>query len=381
MYISVESICQSPDFKDLEIIAGKNGLHRNVKSVSVSDMKIAYSEKAFFEEDSLFISALSFFDGCNDSEIEEYFDCLIDQKTAGLIYSNNEDPKKYISESIIRKCNNANYPILALKSDISYASIMSTINQYLAFEDLTASYKYTIHEIQNKRLSNGDLHEMVSKVLPGSAEQLIVLCFDGQIISDIMFSDFIVNTLNSSLDVYAGGVGIKYYLMTCSTDVEIDKHYAYVIQSLKNYFKVENMGVSLVHKKWEIKTALKEATDAYLTACRSGDQLVKFSPLSTFQLLSFISDSYEAHAYYDEFKRILSTNCTAAHLDEVMDTLKAYIACHGDYKATAEQCHQHENTVRYRINKLKAWLDLEDNPIEFHEVSSIICKLDALYNS
>lgn len=381
MYISVESIYNSPDFKDLKIIAGKNGMHRNVNSVSVSDMKITYSDKVFFSEGDLFISALSFFDDCNPEEIEEYFDCLINQKTAGLIYSNIENYEKYISKDIIKKCNDADYPILVLNNNTSYASIMATINRYIAFEDLTASYKYAIHEIQNRLLSNSDLHELVSRILPGSEEYLIALCFDGEIISDIMFSDFIVNTLNSSTNVYAGGLGMKYYLMTGTTEIEINKHYSYVLHSLKNYFKIDNMGTSRIHKRWEIKTAISEATDAYCTACRSNKEFVEFSPLSTFQLLSLVSDSYEAHAYYDEFKRVVSSNCTAAHFDEIFDTLKAYIECHGDYKAMAEKCHQHENTLRYRINKLKAWLDMEDDPISFHEVSSIICKLDILYNS
>lgn len=381
MYISVESIYNSPDFKELKVIAGKNGMHRNVSSVSVADMKATYSDRAFFEEGELFISSLSFFDDSNPEEINEYFDILIGQKTSGLIYSNNRDPEDYITEDIIKKCNSADYPLMVLKSEVSYASIMSMINRYIAFEDLTATYKYAIHEIQNRLLSSSDLHELISRILPGSEEYIIALSFDGEIISDIMFSNFIVNTLNSSTNVYAGGSGLKYYLMTEATESEMEKHCSYVIQSLKNYFKIENMGVSRIHKKWDIKAAINEATDSYGTACRSGKELVRFTPLSTFQLLSFVSDSYEAHAYYDEFKQIISSKCTVAHFDEMMDTLKSYVECHGDYKSMTEKCHQHENTLRYRINKLKTWLNMEDDQVGFHELVSIICKLDIIYNS
>lgn len=381
MYVSIKSICNSPEFKNLEIVAGKNGTHRNIKGISVSDMKLSHSDKSFFEEGYLFISALSFFNDCNEKEIEEYFDCLIDRKTAGLIYSNDEDYQHYISEDIIKKCDNANYPILILQNDTSYASIIATVNRYIAFENLTAAYKHIIHEIQNRLLSNSELHNLVSRILPSSEEYLVALCFDGEIISNIMFSDFIVNTLNSSTNVYAGGSGMKYYLMTTATEAEMDKHCLYVINSLKNYFRIENLGASRIHEKREIRTAINEATDAYCTACRSNKEFVEYSPLSTFQLLSFISDSYEAHAYYDEFKHILAQNCTPAHFDEMMATLKAYVKYCGDYKIISEKFHQHENTLRYRIHKLKTWLDMENDPIGFHEVSSIICKLDILYNS
>ena len=68
MYISVQSICNSPDFKDVKVIAGKNGLHRNINKVSVADLKANRSEKSYYEPGCLFISSLEFFEDCTEKE-------------------------------------------------------------------------------------------------------------------------------------------------------------------------------------------------------------------------------------------------------------------------------------------------------------------------
>ena len=57
-----------------------------------------------------------------------------------------------------------------------------------------------------------------------------------------------------------------------------------------------------------------------------------------------------------------------------MNTLKAFVQNKGDYKLTALAVSQHENTVRYRMNKLRSWLDMDDDNISFYETISLIAK-------
>ena len=46
------------------------------------------------------------------------------------------------------------------------------------------------------------------------------------------------------------------------------------------------------------------------------------------------------------------------HGTELVNTAKALVARHGDVKAVAEELHQHPNTVRYRMRKMKAVLGI-----------------------
>lgn len=364
----------------MKLLAGEKGMNRSVKRVSVSDLKGSQSEKQYYNAGDLFISSLRNFDlNLDINEVEEFFDCLIDGKTAGLIFSCDEGQEDAVPQYIIDKCNDADYPLLAIESG-TYAEIMATINKYLAFEDLTLSYKYTINEIRNKHLSTGDLNDITLQLFPGTEEYIAVICFEGDVSSDVMFADFIVKTLNSSTNVYAGGEGIKYYLIADKDPAAMKKRMATVKVMIKEYFNVIRIGESRVSKRWEIKQALDEAVNSYRMATWLKEDVVTYSPMSTYQLLSLVANSSEARAFYAEFKRKLADNCTEAHFEDMMDTLKTYIDCHGDYKATAEMCNQHENTIRYRINKIKSWLDLEEDTVQFHEVASIARKLAVLFD-
>ena len=72
--------------------------------------------------------------------------------------------------------------------------------------------------------------------------------------------------------------------------------------------------------------------------------------------------------------KILDEHTSAEHRVEIMNTLKAFVRNKGDYKLTALDVSQHENTVRYRMNKLRSWLDMDDDNISFYETISLIAK-------
>ena len=39
---------------------------------------------------------------------------------------------------------------------------------------------------------------------------------------------------------------------------------------------------------------------------------------------------------------------------------------------------QHENTIRYRINRLRNYLDVEEQPLLFHEIISLAVRIESM---
>ena len=78
--------------------------------------------------------------------------------------------------------------------------------------------------------------------------------------------------------------------------------------------------------------------------------------------------------------KVIDHHTSIEHRNEVLDTIKAFVKNKGDFKKTAFDVAQHENTVRYRINKLKTWLDMEDDNISFYETISLITKYSQFYD-
>ena len=61
------------------------------------------------------------------------------------------------------------------------------------------------------------------------------------------------------------------------------------------------------------------------------------------------------------------------HGTEIVRTAEALVNWHGDVKAIAEELHQHPNTVRYRMRKMKAVLGIphEDDKVFINLLSLV----------
>ena len=64
----------------------------------------------------------------------------------------------------------------------------------------------------------------------------------------------------------------------------------------------------------------------------------------------------------------------------LLETLISFVNHDGDYKKVSSELFQHENTIRYRILKVKSILNLDKSNIEFYEKISIGVKLHRIYN-
>jgi len=93
------------------------------------------------------------------------------------------------------------------------------------------------------------------------------------------------------------------------------------------------------------------------------------------EILIALDDTDRLREYYDEYMLKLTSNTTIADTNELIKTLEVYTECSGDYEESAKALHLHVNTVRYRINKIRRYFDLEENIILFHEKVSILMRV------
>ncbi|WP_239443049.1 PucR family transcriptional regulator [Gordonibacter sp. An230] len=103
--------------------------------------------------------------------------------------------------------------------------------------------------------------------------------------------------------------------------------------------------------------SIRQALSAVASAQRQGLRLVRWADLhldafaiaaKSDRLFMSASDLHRSKlAAYDE-----------EHGTELMRTAEVLVARHGDVKAIADELHQHPNTVRYRMRKIKAVLDI-----------------------
>ena len=109
-------------------------------------------------------------------------------------------------------------------------------------------------------------------------------------------------------------------------------------------------------------------------------QLCIWHKVCQFQVCGYDSFSKAVHTlhFYDEFCREIAAKTTEEGMEDMLLTTRAYVQCNGDFKKTAKKLKQHENTIRYRINRLRNYLVVEEQPLLFHEIISLAVRIESM---
>ncbi len=118
----------------------------------------------------------------------------------------------------------------------------------------------------------------------------------------------------------------------------------------------------------ELRQSFREAEQALSIALRlyGGDRTTDFEELGIHRLLFHLQGTAELESFYQETLAQLM-EYDREHDGELVDTLRAFFANHGNLSRTAEQLILHRNTVSYRLERISqlSGLDLEDEGDRF----------------
>ena len=97
-----------------------------------------------------------------------------------------------------------------------------------------------------------------------------------------------------------------------------------------------------------------------------GSPVTYFGDLGLYQLLTALSANPEATRFFRKTLGRLITHDDNKNA-ELVDTLEAFFACHGNLSQTAGRLHIHRNTLTYRLERIAAitQLDLDDPDARF----------------
>ena len=118
----------------------------------------------------------------------------------------------------------------------------------------------------------------------------------------------------------------------------------------------------------ELSQSFREAEQALSIALRlyGGDRTTDFDELGIHRLLIHLQGTAELESFYQETLALLM-EYDREHGGELVDTLRAFFANHGNLSRTADQLILHRNTVSYRLERISqlTGLELEDEGDRF----------------
>lgn len=366
--------------KDAKVIAGVNGINREIKAISVYD---CVPQDDFFsdEDGTLYITLFEQYRE-HPQDILEWIKYLYQNKVSGICTI--DDGLKYLDEYVLEFCNEAGFPIVSFDRDVAYADIIENISVLLYFDDLHMVNEQRLTRILCDKLSEHEFLREIGTINQAFKNNVRVLAVSGEIESEIDRK-----TINHVFDQARQNTYIKYQNIHLFIFTEgegenpgrrLDERMGAVMDKLSPAFQNLVWGKGELCEKIHFDRAVESALTALELAGHTGRRSFIYNRMEDLTLLAPIKDSKEVREFHDAFLEKISEYDKSGK-KEFIKCIREYVLNRGEYQIVAEKLFQHENTIRYRINKIKSILGLEDDTIKFNELIALFVAADSLLDN
>lgn len=380
MQVTFGDILKNAMFTNSRIIAGEEGISRKVKRISVFDCKCEENriDKGIYKEGDLFITCLDQF-AVDQSGINTYFRALGETKSAGLLIVTDE-LLGVIGQDVINYCNSINLPVVVVYDELTYAEIIDVCNRYITSDNLNTFNALKLEKIMYGKISQSEKMEVLYSINSNIKGFVRCIFVEGDFISDIEKEETFSYHANSRNDIYVRTDSHMIFILSAESEKELRKHTDVVTNKILDFIKSPTMGFSRIYPRREIARLLEEGMKAIETARTLDIKRQSYDPMSSLQLLLNLKDSEEAVDFYNAYVNAISEKVSEEALKDLLITIECFVASSGSFSETAEKMNQHVNTIRYRVNKVKEALKMENDTVKFYETIALASKLRILIN-
>lgn len=384
MGIPVKDLMDSKTMKNSKVLSGDRGLCRIIKRISVYDSPVRSDvlDRRIIKKGDFIITSM-FFQKSSGALINEFIKMLNDTGCSGICVSNqylNELP-----EEVLQYSNEIEFPIIQFDSGVPYADIIET-----TMELIITSQNYLINELKidkllKEKLAPSEIREVSFEVNPNFKENNCVIYIEGYKLKDKTLSlKSLLDFFNSNTDYSAFYYkkSILAILTFGKSNLNYNKNIVKVsLSEIDKYLEDYKIGVSnLHHSLGELNIGINEAIFASKNSEYFGESVSLYNDIGVNRLLIPIIGNVELEKFYSMIIEPITKYDEEFH-SELLDTIISFVKNDGNYKKTADEFFQHQNTIRYRINKVKSILNMEHNDIKFHESISLAIRISNLINS
>ena len=388
MSISILEAMKLPTFKDFELVAGYRGLDREIQRASILDYEYEKSLSSkpitvFFYREDFVISSLIYAKD-DPSLILKSIKGLVADGVSGLAVK-----RVYydvLPDEVIQYANEVNFPIFMFDQKGSfYEDIVTEIYDKNREKNNLSFKEAKIGILLNEDMDKSSVKNMAQDFNISFKDNLFALCLKPKKYIEENTLSTIIDNLNKGLNInhaayrYRGCIFIIYTYEEKNNDFNklVDLTVASLFINLNDYY----MGISNFHKYIdELDMVLKESMYAMRVASIEEENQKYYDEIGVYKLLMPSYDkNYMRNFYNDTIGKIIKYD--QKYNTELWETSLAYIKSSGNIRETAKLVNLHENTVRYRINKVKEILGSKNSEYEFYEELSLGIKLHMIYQN
>ena len=393
MSITILEAMKLPTLKDFKLVAGYRGLDREIESVSILDYEYERSLSGkqivtFFRRQDFVLSSLIYAKD-DPSLILESVKGLISDGVSGLAVKNIY--YDVLPDEVIQYANDMDFPIFMFdKKGSFYEDIVTEIYAKNKEKNSMSFKEAKIGILLKEELDKSSVKNMAEDFNISFKNNLFCICLKPKKYIEENTLSNIISTLNRDLAInhaayrYHGSIFIIYTYEDKyreKKDIDFNKLVSLAMPSLFINLNDYYLGISNFHKNIdELNLALKESMYAMKVASIEEENKKYYYEIGAYKILMpSYNNSYMMNFYSDNIGKIKQYD--QKYNTELLATSIAYIKSGGNIKETAKIVNLHENTVRYRINKLKEIIGIKNSEFEFYEQLSLGVKLYMIYQN
>ncbi len=363
MKVTVEDICNFPEFSNLKVIAGKGGLNNPVERCGVLDYEFVEGVKnkwanTNFRVENMIVVTSFLYAKDNDYLILDAIKKLASRKCHGLIIKNIFNLP--IRENVIRYADTMNFPIILIEgSDIYYEDLIILINERVKHYESLHYRESKVDEMFRNPSNNEALEKIAYEINPSFKSDIIAMYFES--IDDFapekyheMESKILRKGILTALDsmfYYKGG-----FFIVLSRDMfhTVDERVLTeaVLEAFGDSIDRFNVGISSVHHLlYQLKNCLEESRYAAKLKKISQKQIMLYEELGLYKVILPFCESDIMKDFAREYIKPLEDYDLETN-GNLLETAIEYVLNDGDLQKTAESMIQHKNTIRYRLKNI-----------------------------
>ena len=374
--ITVADILELSVLQNARIVAGARGLNREVNSVNVCDNPPSASDLEIdFQENDIYLSFL-YFAKEDLSYLDMVFKRLSEHHAAALIVFDEyfqDLPPQYAA-----LFDEAQIPVIFTDFHTPYSAVITSIIEFRMYAEQRKNLE------DGKRISQREKMEIVAELNPNFDKNALVLFAIDRKNPQAPVSSILnlCNAVNQDTRAFAteyrkGILVILTYSDSRLSEVE-ESHKRYIAlihQHLPNAI----VGVSDLRPLQTLGTIIAQSYTALTSGRAAAGETVYYKNIGISRILIALYDTPALEQFYtDMTEPILKSD--AENKGQLFDTLLCFARLNMDYKKTAAAMYVHENTVRYRINKIKELIPYGTTEVDFQDTLSITYKIYLMQN-
>ena len=380
--ITVMELVAHPVFKEFKLLAGESGLYNPVLGTAIFEWESADDVERTFLEGEFVVTTLS--QAKNDVSLAEKCVKLLIKKGVCAIGIKTIYFKE-ISEELKSYSDEHKIPIFFF-SDTFFDDIIFTIKNALISNSMNTDYELKLTRLLKADSDSDTIIKTAKEINPFFLDE-IICCFASPNNKNIKNKEDLEQTYTHVIDQkynklldskslvysmisYEGGILIIYTVKSFSADICLE----FMNFLDKNGINSNNfkMGFSNSHLRLKnLAMAVQESIYSNASCIIDNEPILFFDSIGLDRMLMPVCNEAWTKRYYDSYlEKILAHD--GIHNSKIMETLIEYVKSDGDIKLTAKNSFQHSNTIRYRLEKAKKLLNIDESLECYPEIFTFI---------